>query len=71
VRTTDELRRALAEARAETRSCLIEVAIEPHRYLPGSGVWWDVAPAEVSDDAETRALREEFERGREGQRLHV
>jgi 3D-(3,5/4)-trihydroxycyclohexane-1,2-dione acylhydrolase (decyclizing) len=71
VRTGDELKRALEEARAETRPCLIEVETEPHRYLPGSGVWWDVAPAEVTDDATTRGLREEFEQSRQQlQRLY-
>jgi 3D-(3,5/4)-trihydroxycyclohexane-1,2-dione acylhydrolase (decyclizing) len=71
VRTADELRAALAEARAESGPCLIEVETEPHRYLPGSGVWWDVAPAEATDDATTRGLREEFEQSqRELQRLH-
>jgi 3D-(3,5/4)-trihydroxycyclohexane-1,2-dione acylhydrolase (decyclizing) len=70
-RTADELRAALAEARAETGPCLIEVETEPHRYLPGSGVWWDVAPAETTDDATTRGLREEFERSqRDLQRLY-
>ena len=71
VRTGDELRTALSEARAEMRPCLIEVETEPHRYLPGSGVWWDVAPAEVTEDATTRGLREEFEQARQQlQRLY-
>ena len=70
VETEDELRRALDEARAETRSCVIHVEIEKHIFGPGSGVWWDVAPAEVTDDPETRRLRGEYERGRESQRYY-
>jgi len=54
----DDLTAALAEARQESGSCLIEVEVQPHRYGPGSEVWWDVASAEVSNDAETKALRE-------------
>ncbi len=70
VETEDELRRALDEARAETRSCVIHVEIEKHIFGPGSEVWWDVAPAEVTDDPETRRLRGEYERGRESQRYY-
>ena len=41
-------RAALAEARDETRPCVIVVETDRYRRGPGSGVWWDVAPAEVS-----------------------
>jgi 3D-(3,5/4)-trihydroxycyclohexane-1,2-dione acylhydrolase (decyclizing) len=37
---------------------------EPHRYLPGSEVWWDVAPAEVSSEPEVRDRRREYEKER-------
>jgi 3D-(3,5/4)-trihydroxycyclohexane-1,2-dione acylhydrolase (decyclizing) len=64
VKTEDDLRTALAEARAETRPCLIQVAIERHIFGPGSEVWWDVAPAEATDDVETAKRREAYEQGR-------
>jgi 3D-(3,5/4)-trihydroxycyclohexane-1,2-dione acylhydrolase (decyclizing) len=71
VETPDGLKRALEAARTETGPCMIVVETEPHRYLPGSGVWWDVAPAETTDDPTTRSLREEFEQSRDTlQRLH-
>jgi 3D-(3,5/4)-trihydroxycyclohexane-1,2-dione acylhydrolase (decyclizing) len=71
VNTRDELRSALREAREETRSCVIVVETEKHRYLPGSGAWWDVAPAEVSGDPVTRELRAEYEKARAAlQRFH-
>jgi len=70
VETEEELRRALAEARAETRPCLVHVEIEKHHFGPPSEVWWDVAPAEVTDDAETRRLRESYEQGRARQRYY-
>jgi 3D-(3,5/4)-trihydroxycyclohexane-1,2-dione acylhydrolase (decyclizing) len=71
VTTRDELRNALSEARAEPRSCVIVVEVEKHRYLPGSGAWWDVAPAEVSSDPVTQELRAEYERSRKSlQRFH-
>jgi 3D-(3,5/4)-trihydroxycyclohexane-1,2-dione acylhydrolase (decyclizing) len=61
----DELRTALAEARDEQRPCVIVCETEPHRYLPDAGVWWDVAPAEVSGHAEVQERRAEYERDRD------
>jgi 3D-(3,5/4)-trihydroxycyclohexane-1,2-dione acylhydrolase (decyclizing) len=71
VNTSGELSEALRAARAEKRTCVIVAETEKHRFLPGGGVWWDVAPAEVSQDPKTRALRAEYEadRGRL-QRFH-
>jgi 3D-(3,5/4)-trihydroxycyclohexane-1,2-dione acylhydrolase (decyclizing) len=67
----DELRQALREARTETRSCVIVAETEPHRYVAGSSVWWDVAAAEVSQDPVTQKLHAEFEENRQKlQRFH-
>ena len=69
--TPDEVRAALREARAETRSCVIVCEVEKHRYVPGSDTWWDVAPAEVSRSEVTQTLRSEYERDRAAlQRFH-
>ena len=54
VKTPAELKQALRDARAETRSCVIVVETEKYRFLPSSEVWWDVAAAEVSQDAATQ-----------------
>lgn len=64
VATPDEVRKALREARKETRCCVIVAEIEKHRYLPGSGIWWDVAAAEVTDDPVTQELRQAYEEDR-------
>jgi 3D-(3,5/4)-trihydroxycyclohexane-1,2-dione acylhydrolase (decyclizing) len=40
----------------------------PHAELPGAGVWWDVAPAEVSDQEAVAQLRDEYEAGLASQR---
>lgn len=64
VASPQELRRALTQAREETRSCVIVIETEPHRYGPDSEVWWDVAPAEVSNDAETQQARTQYEADR-------
>jgi 3D-(3,5/4)-trihydroxycyclohexane-1,2-dione acylhydrolase (decyclizing) len=64
VDSPEGLRNALAEARSESRASAIVCETEPHRYLPGSEVWWDVAPAEVSGEPEVRERRTEYERER-------
>jgi 3D-(3,5/4)-trihydroxycyclohexane-1,2-dione acylhydrolase (decyclizing) len=61
----EAVRAALDEARGERSGpCVIVAETEPHRYLPGSEVWWDVAPAEVSDDPEVQGRRAEYEHER-------
>ena len=68
--TPDGVRAAMREARGERRTCVIVADVEPHHYLPDSGVWWDVAAAEVSDDSETQERRREYEEGLHSQRFH-
>ena len=63
--TPEALRDALQAARAERAPCVIVCETEPHRYLPGGDVWWDVAPAEVSGLEEVRERRAEYERDRD------
>jgi 3D-(3,5/4)-trihydroxycyclohexane-1,2-dione acylhydrolase (decyclizing) len=64
VDTPGALRGALEAARGESRACVIVCETEPHRYLPGSEVWWDVAPPEVSSEPEAQKARREYERER-------
>ncbi len=59
--TPNELHKALQEARQESVPCVIVAEVEKHRYLPGSGVWWDVAAAEVTNDPVTQELRSAYE----------
>jgi 3D-(3,5/4)-trihydroxycyclohexane-1,2-dione acylhydrolase (decyclizing) len=66
----EELRRALAEARSEKRSCVIVAEVAPYERLPRSGVWWDVPAAEATQDPVTQKLRTEYEEGRQRQRFH-
>ena len=61
VDTVDGLRGALGEARAETRASVIVAEVQKHTFGPASEVWWDVAPAEATEDEKTRRLREEYE----------
>lgn len=68
--TPDGVRNALRDARGERKTCVIVADVEPHHYLPDSGVWWDIAAAEVSDDPETQDRRREYEEGLRSQRFH-
>ena len=70
-KTTAEVCEAAREARSETGPCVIVAPTEPHHYAPGSEMWWDVAPAEVSGDAKTQELRKAYEESRrQRQRFH-
>jgi len=69
--TPEQVRQAIREARQETGPCFILAKVEPRRYCPSSGVWWDVAAAETSNDPLTQKLRAEYVQQRdELQRLH-
>jgi 3D-(3,5/4)-trihydroxycyclohexane-1,2-dione acylhydrolase (decyclizing) len=66
--TAAELRDALSATRGHPGPVVIVVPVIPHADLPGAGVWWDVAPAEVSTLAVTDGLRAEYESDRKEQR---
>jgi 3D-(3,5/4)-trihydroxycyclohexane-1,2-dione acylhydrolase (decyclizing) len=68
-RTASELSRALREARAEPRSCLIYIPLESISALPGTS-WWDVPVAEVSTRPSVREKRAEYETAKKRQRFH-
>lgn len=66
--TTDELRAALDDTRGHSGPVVIVVPVIPHADLPPAGVWWDVAPAEVSEIATVAPLRDGYEQDRVSQR---
>ncbi|HEX3750732.1 MAG TPA: 3D-(3,5/4)-trihydroxycyclohexane-1,2-dione acylhydrolase (decyclizing) [Streptosporangiaceae bacterium] len=66
--TAAELRAALDDTRDHPGPVVIVVPVVPHADLPGAGVWWDVAPAEVSTIGVTAGLRAEYENDRKEQR---
>jgi 3D-(3,5/4)-trihydroxycyclohexane-1,2-dione acylhydrolase (decyclizing) len=68
--TEAEVKEALAAARDEAGPCMIVVPTEKYRFPPGSGVWWEVVGAEVTNDPETAALVAERELGRAKQRFY-
>jgi 3D-(3,5/4)-trihydroxycyclohexane-1,2-dione acylhydrolase (decyclizing) len=67
--TVDELRAALSEAKAETRTTVVCVPVNPEMRIPNYEGWWDVPIAEVSGEASVREAREEYEAALEAQRV--
>ena len=66
--TAADVRQALDETRGHPGPVVIVVPVIPHADLPGAGVWWDVAPAEVSALETTAGLRAGYEADLKGQR---
>ena len=66
--TAAELREALSATRGHPGPVVIVVPVIPHADLPGAGVWWDVAPAEVSALGVTAGLRAEYDSDSTAQR---
>jgi 3D-(3,5/4)-trihydroxycyclohexane-1,2-dione acylhydrolase (decyclizing) len=64
VRTPDELCTAVREARGESKPCVIVAETEKYHFAPGSGLWWDVAVAESTNDPVTQRLRNAYENER-------
>ncbi|QPR39743.1 3D-(3,5/4)-trihydroxycyclohexane-1,2-dione acylhydrolase (decyclizing) [Brevibacterium casei] len=69
--TADEVREVLSQTRNERGPVAVVVPTIPLVDLPGSGVFWDVAPAEVAEHPGVRELRSDYELGLEEQRWHV
>lgn len=66
--TAAEVRAALNDTRDVHGPVVIVVPTIPHIDLPGGDVWWDIAPAEVSEFRWVNELRAEYETNRERQR---
>jgi 3D-(3,5/4)-trihydroxycyclohexane-1,2-dione acylhydrolase (decyclizing) len=68
VRSAEELKKALNDARNADRVTVIVVPVDPEKRMPGLGTWWDVPVAEVSTEEKTRKTREKYEKATENQR---
>jgi len=65
-----ELKEALQKAKTLDRTTVIVVETERELRVPGYEAWWDVAVAEVSENASVRAARASYEEARKKQRYH-
>ena len=60
-RTEDDIRAAVAAARAHDGVTVIHVAVSPDKRAPGYESWWDVPVAAVSGSDTVNAAREKYE----------
>jgi 3D-(3,5/4)-trihydroxycyclohexane-1,2-dione acylhydrolase (decyclizing) len=56
-----QLRSALEEAKAESRTTLVYVQVDPDSHVPNFEGWWDVPIAEVSQEDAVNSTRAEYE----------
>ena len=69
VASVADLKTALQQARAAQRTQVVVIDTSPWRTTEDGGAWWEVAIPEVSERAEVRAAREQYEDGKRKQRL--
>jgi 3D-(3,5/4)-trihydroxycyclohexane-1,2-dione acylhydrolase (decyclizing) len=68
VRTGDELRKALCEARGQSRTSVVVIETAFDQRVPGYESWWDVPIAEVSEAETVRTARKKYEESRKKER---
>ncbi|MFZ0041158.1 MAG: 3D-(3,5/4)-trihydroxycyclohexane-1,2-dione acylhydrolase (decyclizing) [Solirubrobacteraceae bacterium] len=71
VETVTELRDALARARAAEGPVVLYIEADRYEGVPSYDGWWDVPVAEVSEAADVRRARAEYERNRQAQRNYL
>jgi 3D-(3,5/4)-trihydroxycyclohexane-1,2-dione acylhydrolase (decyclizing) len=67
VKTIPELEAAMARARAADRTYVVCIDTDPAHTTSEGGWWWEVAVPEVSERAEVREARAEYEAGKKRQ----
>jgi 3D-(3,5/4)-trihydroxycyclohexane-1,2-dione acylhydrolase (decyclizing) len=68
VKTIDEFRDALAQARAARRTTAVHIETDPLAPVPSSNSWWDVPVSEVSQLESTQQARKTYEEKKAKQR---
>jgi 3D-(3,5/4)-trihydroxycyclohexane-1,2-dione acylhydrolase (decyclizing) len=69
--TIDELRAALATARAARRTTVVHIEVDPVADAPSNESWWDVPVAEVSTVDAAKTARAGYENARLAQRRYL
>ncbi len=69
--TIPDLRAALADAKAATETTVIVIETDPKLAVPSYESWWEVVPAEVSEQDGVRAARQEWSANKKRQRRHI
>jgi len=68
-RTSQEFRKALCDAKKQTRTSVVVVETSYDDRVPGYESWWDVPIAEVAENETVKAARAEYEKARTKERL--
>ena len=71
VRTIVELRAALDDAKAATETTVIVIETDPSLGVPTYESWWEVVPAEISEQEGVRKARQEWSAAKKKQRGHL
>ncbi|MGE5111111.1 MAG: 3D-(3,5/4)-trihydroxycyclohexane-1,2-dione acylhydrolase (decyclizing) [Acidobacteriaceae bacterium] len=70
-RNLAEFKAALQEANAADRTTVVVIETNREERVSGYDSWWDVAVAEVSQDAKVQKARADYEQGRKKQRYFL
>jgi 3D-(3,5/4)-trihydroxycyclohexane-1,2-dione acylhydrolase (decyclizing) len=70
-RTLADLRAALEDAKAATETTVIVIETDPTIAVPSYESWWEVVPAETSEQDGVRAARQEWSANKKRQRRHI
>ncbi|HVR89261.1 MAG TPA: 3D-(3,5/4)-trihydroxycyclohexane-1,2-dione acylhydrolase (decyclizing) [Candidatus Limnocylindria bacterium] len=70
VRSITELRAALADAKAATETTVIVIETDRSVSVPSYDAWWEVVPAEISEQDGVRRARTEWAAAKKTQRTH-
>ena len=70
-RTIPELQTALKEAKAATETTVIVIETDPLVSVPSYEAWWEVVPAEASEQEGVRKARQDWSANQKRQRRHI
>jgi 3D-(3,5/4)-trihydroxycyclohexane-1,2-dione acylhydrolase (decyclizing) len=71
VKTIDEFRTALEQAKASDRTTAVHIETDPLAPTPSSEGWWDVPVSEVAQLESTRQARKTYEANKANQRPYL
>jgi 3D-(3,5/4)-trihydroxycyclohexane-1,2-dione acylhydrolase (decyclizing) len=69
--TIADFKKALAQAKQQTRTTVIAVETDRYAGVPGYESWWDVPVAEVSEIESVQQARAAYEENRQRERYHL
>jgi 3D-(3,5/4)-trihydroxycyclohexane-1,2-dione acylhydrolase (decyclizing) len=70
-KTIADLRAALTDAKAATETTVIVIETDPQVIVPDYESWWEVAPAEASEQEGVRKARQDWSANKKRQRRHI